>query len=98
MSVLDDLRSNAEGGYESLDAAKTLVMQASDEADDLEQSAAAHGWAGVAQAMSSAKETLESVVSVIDDALTATTEGITQLSEINQEMSSDEVAARLAGI
>jgi hypothetical protein len=96
MSVLDDIRSNAEAAHESLDAARTLVKQASDEASELEQSAAGHGWAGVAQAMSSAQETLEEAAGTIDNAITATSEGISQLSEITEEMSSDEVSARLA--
>jgi hypothetical protein len=98
MSVLDDIRSNAEAAHGSFDDAKTLVKQASDEASELEQGAAGHGWAGVAQAMSSAQETLDEAAGVIDGAITATSEGISQLSEITEEMSSDEVAHRLAGI
>ena len=98
MSVLDDIQSNAEAAHGSFDEAKTLVKQASDEASKLEQSAAGHGWAGVAQAMSSAQETLEATAGVVDGAMTATSEGIGQLSEITEEMSSDEVAGRLAEI
>jgi hypothetical protein len=98
MSVLDDIRSSAEGAHGSFDDAKTLVKQASNEASELEQSAAGHGWAGVAQAMSSAHETLEVTAGTIEGAMTATTEGITQLSEITEEMSSDEVGRRLATI
>jgi hypothetical protein len=78
--------------------AKTLVKQASDEASELAESAAGHGWAGVAQAMSSAQETLDEAAGVIDGAMTATSEGISQLSEITEEMSSDEVARRLTEI
>jgi hypothetical protein len=98
MSVLDDIRSHAEAADGSFDEAKTLVKQASDEASDLAESAAGHGWAGVAQAMSSAQETLAEAAGVIDGAMTATSEGISQLAEITEEMSSDEVAHRLAGI
>ena len=98
MSVLDDIRSNAEAAHGSFDEAKTLVKQASEEASELEQSAAGHGWAGVAQAMSSAQEALEETAGVIDNAITAASEAITQLSEITDEMSSDEVARRLAEI
>jgi hypothetical protein len=98
MSVLSDIRSNADAAHGSFDEAKTLVKQASEEAGGLEQSAAGHGWAGVAQAMSSARETLEEVAGVIDGAMMATSEGISQLSEITEEMSSDEVARRLAEI
>ena len=98
MSVLDDIRSNAEAAHGSFDEAKTLVKQASDEASELEQSAADHGWAGLAQAMTSAQETLEEAARVIEGAMTATSEGMSRLSEITEEMSSDEVASRLAAI
>jgi hypothetical protein len=95
MSALDDIGSNAAAAHGSLDEAQTLVKHASEEASELAQSAAGHGWAGIAQVMSSAQETLEEAAGVIDNAMTATSEGLTHLSEITAEMSSDEVAGRL---
>ena len=59
MSVLEDIRSNAEGAHGSLDEAQTLVKQAFDEANDLEQSAAAHGWAALAQAIDTTEWPME---------------------------------------
>jgi exonuclease VII small subunit len=48
--------------------------------------------------MSSAQETLDEAAGVVEGVMTATSEGISQLSEITEEMSSDEVASRLAEI
>ena len=48
--------------------------------------------------MSSAQQSLEEVAGAIDDALEATTEGLRELSEITDEMSSDEVARRLGEV
>jgi hypothetical protein len=96
MSELDDIRSSAESAHESLDEARASAKHAADEASDLEQRAADHGWDGVAQGMASANESLEAAASAVDAAMVATTEGVSQLAEITAEMSSDEVARRLA--
>lgn len=98
MSVLDDIRSSAEGANETFDDALALTKQAMDEASDLEQSAAGHGWSGVAEVMASAQEALETVTSAIEGAVEATTQGLARLSEITVEMSSDEIAGRLAAV
>src|SRR6185312_7802526 len=79
-------------------AAMTLVSQASDEAGDLARSAAEHGWTGLAEAMSSVGEALQDAVEGVAGARDATTESLARLSTIATEMSSEEVAARLASI
>jgi tetratricopeptide (TPR) repeat protein len=98
MSVLDDIRSNAEAAHGTFDEATSLVKQAAEEADDLGSSAASHGWEGVAQAMSSAKEALEAADEAIDSAADSTSDGMRALGEITSTMSSDEVAGRLGEI
>ena len=98
MAALDDIRSHAEGIHQSLDEVKGLVRQAWDEAKDLEESAAGHGWAGVSQAMSSAQASLKAATSSLDDALEQAQDGMRELTEITDEMSSDEVARRLGEV
>lgn len=98
MSVLDDIRSGAEAAHGAFDDARTLVRQAAEEADDLESSAAAHGWAGVAQAMASAKDALEAAAAAVESALESTSDAVRELGEITGTMSSDEVAERLGRI
>jgi hypothetical protein len=93
--VLADVRSKAQAASESLDEADSMVKRASDRADDLEQSAAGHGWVGVAEAMASAKETLDVVAYTIADAVQATSDGLARLSTVVDELSSDEIAVRL---
>jgi|SRR3954466_8873305 hypothetical protein len=98
MSVLADITSHAEAAHSAFDEARSLAKQATEAADDLEQSAAGHGWDGVAQAMTSAKESLEAAESAIDGALESTSAGLQALGEITDTMSSDEVARRLGEI
>jgi hypothetical protein len=98
MSALADIGSEAESARASLDEAMTLLTSASHEASDLAESAAGHGWAGVAQAMSSTQDTLQEAAAAVDDALQVTAANVTRLSEITGEMSSDEVAHLLTGI
>jgi hypothetical protein len=98
MSGVDDIRSNLEAARESFDEAETLAKRASELAGELEQSAAGHGWSGVEQAMSDCQAKLEEAAPGIGDALSAAAGGVASLAEITQEMSSDEVATRLAAI
>jgi phage-related protein len=98
MSVLDDIKGKAESALQSLDDAETVVAKAKDEAEELAESAANHGWAGVADAMSSAEQSLGEVAGTISGAQGSIKDGLTGLSEITDEMSSDEVASRLGAI
>jgi hypothetical protein len=98
MSVLEEIRSSGAGAHGSLDDAQTLVKRASEEAGDLAQSAAAHGWTGVAQTMEAAQEALDAADSAIGAAMDTVSQALAKLSEITDEMSSDEVASRLAAI
>lgn len=98
MTVLEEIRSSGDGAHGSLDEAQTLVKRASEEAGDLAQSAAAHGWAGVAQTMESAQEALDDADSAIRTAIDTVTQALAKLSEITDQMSSDEVASRLATV
>ena len=95
MTVLDGIRSNTDEAHASLDQAKAVATQAMGEAGELEQSAATHGWGGVAEAMRSAQTTLETTLTAIDSALRATMASAAALGEIADTMSSDEVAQRL---
>src|SRR5262245_61064373 len=98
MSVLDDIKDNAQNAHQALDDAKTVLTKAADEAEDLQDSAASHGWAGVANAMSSAQESLGEAIGAIDDGLEAISDSLRDLGEITEEMSSDEVSRRLGAI
>jgi hypothetical protein len=96
MSALYDVRSRAEDAHRSFDEAKSLVMRASTEVGALEDSAAEHGWSGLAELMSDVQETLEKVLSAVDDALQGTADGVAALAEITSESSTADVASRLA--
>lgn len=98
MTVLDGIRSNADGAHASLEEARSVTLQALEEAGQLEQSAAAHGWGAVAEAMSGAQQTLEATLSAIDAAAQAAASGVTGLGQITDTMSSDEVAERLGAV
>jgi hypothetical protein len=98
MGVLDEIRANIESARISLDEAGTAAERASAEADQLTDSAAAHGWVGVAEAMDGVHGALEAAASAIHAALRGTTAGIGKLPDVSEERSSDEVAAHLAAI
>ena len=98
MSRLDDIRFHAHAAGESLDEAWGVVNRASDEAGDLAETAAGHGWAGLARGMNDVQETLQEVASTIDGAIKATADSVPPLSELTDEKSSDEVAATLRRI
>jgi hypothetical protein len=98
MSVLEEIESRARNAEGALGEAQMLLGEASRTAQDLEESAAAHGWAGVAEAMATAQEALDHSSAGIDGSLTATTEGLTVLAEITEELSKTEVAGRLARV
>jgi hypothetical protein len=98
MNAVDDLQGTAEGVRASLEEVRSFVGQACDEAIDLEQSAAAHGWTGIAERMSSTKDILESAASVTEVASGAIAEGITQLATITDGVSTLEVARRFQEI
>jgi hypothetical protein len=97
MSV-DEVRSGGEGARRSLDEAAECARRATTEAEELEQSAAGHGWTGVAQAMSSAQEALTEAAAPLGDALEAVAAGLAALAQLTDESSSDEVALLLGGI
>jgi hypothetical protein len=94
VTVLEEIRSSGDGAHGSLDEAQTMVKRASEEAGDPAQSAAAQAWAGVAQTMESAQEALDAA----DAAIGTITQALAKLSEITDQMSSNEVASRLATI
>lgn len=98
MSGTDGIRSDAEAAHRSLEDAAERVGRAVAEAAELELSAAAHGWTGVAQAMSSEQEALAAAAGSLGEAQAAVTAGISALTPVGEEPSSDEVAARLAGV
>jgi hypothetical protein len=98
MSRVDDIRSSLGAARESFDEAVTLVKRAAEMASDLEQSAAGHGWWGVEQAMSECQEKLQEASPAIGDALHAVVDAVASMAEITQEMSSDEIATRLAAV
>ena len=98
MSGADDVRADAEAARRSLDEAEERVHRASSEAEGLEESAAAHGWTGVAQAMSLAQEALTEAASPIADARQAVAAGVSALAQVTDELSSDEVALRLGAV
>lgn len=95
MTRLDDITSSAHAAHTSLNEVTSRARRAVDQADGLQERAAAHGWDGLAEAMSSASEALAAVAVTTGDAVEATREGAAKLAEITDEPSSDEVAARL---
>jgi hypothetical protein len=95
MSALDDIREHGRSAHSSLDSAATSAGDAATEAETLADVASRHGWQGAASAVSSAKETLDLVVSVVDGAMKETTSGLTILAAITERMSSNEVALLL---
>ena len=98
MGVLEEIGSKATNAADALREAQTLVEAASQISLDLEQSAAAHGWSGIAEAMNAAQEATDHTLTAIDSSLTATTEGLTALAVITQDLSKTEVAGKLANI
>jgi hypothetical protein len=98
MGGVNDIRAHLGAARESLDEGERLLQQASAVAGDLKQSAAIHGWSGVERAMSDCQEELEEATLVIGGALGAAVDGVAALAGIPDEMSSDEVAARLSTV
>jgi hypothetical protein len=96
VSASDEVRAGAEAGRRQLDEAGAQVARASATSGDLAESAAAHGWSGLAEVMRGVQEDLTEVVRALEGAVTAAGDGIALLGQITAELSSDEVAHRLA--
>jgi hypothetical protein len=95
MSALDDIKEQARTALGSLDEAARSAGEASADAESLAEDAARRGWQAVASTMSSVRETLDLVVSAIDDAMKTTSSGQAVLGAITEQMSSNEVAVLL---
>jgi hypothetical protein len=95
MSALEEIRSLARSAAQALEEAGGSVAEASALADELEESAAGHGWGAVATTMSEAQAGLVELGEALGDSRTAIGEELNRLSAITAEASSDEIARHL---
>jgi len=90
-----EITEATQAAHKAIDGVKSDVDTAREQASELMEEAAAHGWEGVAATMQQAIEALEAVtasLSSADDSLEAV---LRSLGEITSKLSSGEVAQRL---
>jgi hypothetical protein len=98
MSERDRLQAGARMTEEALTEAQSLAERASLIADDLGRRAGDHGWRGLTKGMNSVAEAVQNSRSAITAAITATTDAGSVLATITDELSTKEIANKLATV
>jgi hypothetical protein len=97
MSVLEEVRALTRAAHAALDQTETSIVTAVGMTGVLRQSAAGHGWAGIARLIGEADAAVAAAGHAVNTSLTAATDGLNSLATITAEMSSDEVDRHLSG-